>query len=117
MDDDLHNPTGICCLTIRRSQLSIPTEHMVDHWVVHEAQKIVGDKLVLALNKQLHSPLTLAASLLRSKDSAVTEQQQKNRRKRLSVFQYLVKALSTVAWKYGPVTSESMDLMGALIRA
>ncbi len=78
MDDDLHNPTGICCLTIRRSQLTIPTE--------------------------LHSPLTLAASLLRSKDLAVTEQQQKNHRKRLSVFQYLVKALSTVVWKYGPVT-------------
>ena len=106
--DDFHS---LDCLTIRRSKLIMPTENMLEHWVNSEAQRIVG-KLVLALNKDLHSPLTLAASLLRNKSSAVTEQQKSNRNKRLAMFEYLTKMLKTIKWKYGPVTSESMDLLG-----
>ena len=92
----------------------MPTENMAEQWVSNETQRIVG-KLVLALNKDLHSPLTLAAFLLKNKTSVVTEQQKSNRHKRLAMFEYLLKALKTVKWKYGPVTNESMDLLGRIV--
>jgi nicotinamidase/pyrazinamidase len=97
--------------TVRSKILEMPERHKLDEWVATEAKRKVDERLVLALNEDFHSPLTLAASII-NKDKDTPE---KNESK-VKMFTYLLKKMEQVQWTYGPITMALLDLEGVEIK-
>ena len=72
-----------------------------------EAKKFIFCKFVLALNKDLHSPLTLAASIIDKKIDNNEKLLQK-----ITMLEFLIKKLQHVNWHYGPINLSTVDLTG-----
>ena len=71
----------------------------------------MDERLVLALNEDLHSPLTLAAAIIdKSRDTP------KQLQSKVAMLQFLVEKLKQKLWEYGPVTMSVLNLEGIEIR-
>jgi len=80
----------------RESALHIPPNGTFDEaYIMQATNQKLAERMLLVLNKDLHSPLTFAASLGNSK-----------------MFEFLVNQLKVPRWKYGPVSVSLIDLNG-----
>jgi len=95
------------CFTKKTKDLCMPSKEMLEQWIVEEARKFIYCKFVLALNKDLHSPLTLAASIIDKNNDNKEKLQQK-----VTMLELLIKNLQHVNWNYGPINLSTIDLTG-----
>jgi nicotinamidase/pyrazinamidase len=111
------------CATMRLKDISIPIDcNDLDKRIDAEAQKIVDCKLVLALNRDLHSPLTLTAAtmvkpprhdILNSDDDSSDENNPSNKyHKKVDMFRILLQKLKKRQWSYGPISLYYLTLDG-----
>ena len=95
------------CFTKKTKDLIMPSKEMLEKWIIEEAKKFIFCKFVLALNKDLHSPLTLAASIIDKKIDNNEKLLQK-----ITMLEFLIKKLQHVNWHYGPINLSTVDLTG-----
>jgi hypothetical protein len=95
------------CFTKKTKNLIMPSKEMLEKWIIEEAKKFIFCKFVLALNKDLHSPLTLAASIIDKKIDNDEKLLQK-----ITMLEFLIKKLQHVNWHYGPINLSTVDLTG-----
>lgn len=95
------------CFTKKTKALIMPSKEMLEKWIIEEAKKFIFCKFVLALNKDLHSPLTLAASIIDKKIDNNEKLLQK-----ITMLEFLIKKLQHVNWHYGPINLSTVDLTG-----
>ena len=111
------------CATMRLKDISIPINcNDLDKRIDAEAQRIVDYKLVLALNRDLHSPLTLTAAtmikpprhdILNSEDDSSDENNPSNKyHKKVDMFRILLQKLKKRQWSYGPISLYYLTLDG-----
>ena len=100
--------------SVKSAQVVIPSKNKYRQWLEEEARRIVDERLVLALNEDLHSPLTLAASLI--KKAGPSEAEQEQCRKRVGMFEFLLGHLKDQLWQFGPVGMALLDLEGVEIK-
>lgn len=111
------------CATMRLKDISIPIGcNDLDKRIDAEAQRIVDYKLVLALNRDLHSPLTLTAAtmvkpprhdILNSDDDSSDENNPSNKyHKKVDMFRILLQKLKKRQWSYGPISLYYLTLDG-----
>ena len=95
------------CFTKKTKEIKMPSKEMLEKWILEEARKFIYYKFVVALNKDLHSPLTLAASIIdKDKDNEEKLQQ------KITMLEFLIKNLQKVNWSYGPIELSTVDLTG-----
>ena len=82
-------------------KLHIPQPDKYEDWLLDETKKKLDERLLFALNKDLHSPLTLAASVTRKPGD-----------KRDNIFGDLLAYYKKPLWKYGPILCSNMELEG-----
>ena len=83
------------------SGVTLPTPDKYDTWLIEETKNKLDERLMYALNKFLHSPLTLAASLKRAPGDT-----------RESIFKDLLFYYKRPLWSYGPISSTELSLEG-----
>ncbi len=88
----------------------LPIAAKYDDWLEKETRIKLEERLVLALNKDLHSPLTLAASQIVS-DPNDTQTENK-----IAMLTFLLTHLKKVLWTFGPITCSLLNLEGVEIR-
>ena len=73
--------------------------------------QVVRNRLVVALNKKMHSPMTLAAKkeVLQDEGDARKAIEEKNK---VDLLTFLFGQVKEGGWQYGPISSSSMDLEG-----
>ena len=80
-------------------------------WIEESARTKVDERLVLALNEDFHSPLTLAASIIdKKKDS------EEDLLRKVEMFRFLVDKMKVHLWSYGPVSMSILNLDGIEIK-
>jgi len=99
---------------LKEKTMTVPPQDKLDEWVSNEARIKVDERLQVALNEEYHSPLTLAASLIK-KDDVKNKGDEVKLQKRVDMFDYLLKKMKQEMWSYGPVTHSTLDLMGVEI--
>ena len=82
-------------------RISMPTADKYRDWLVDETVKKLDERLLFALNKDLHSPLTLAASISRQKGD-----------QRDNIFGDLLSSYKKPLWRYGPIICSLLQLEG-----
>ena len=95
------------CFTKKTKYLIMPSKEMLEKWIIEEAKKFIFCKFVLALNKDLHSPLTLAASIINKQIDSNEKLIHK-----ITMLEFLIKKLQHVNWHYGPINLSTIDLTG-----
>ena len=83
------------------SKISMPTPDKYKDWLMAETVKKLDERLLFALNKDLHSPLTLAASISRKKGDL-----------RDNIFGDLLSSYKKPFWTYGPIVCSVLQLEG-----
>ena len=83
------------------SSVMLPPREQFDEWLKAETRNKMDERLLYALNKSLHSPLTLAASISRSPGD-----------KRENIFKELLAYYKRPAWTYGPISCNNLILDG-----
>jgi nicotinamidase/pyrazinamidase len=92
---------------VRSKVLHHPSREKLDDWVDGEAHRKVDERLVLALNEDFFSPLTLAASIIQKKTDTA-----KITASRVKMFEFLLLKMKKLLWMYGPVHLSLIDLEG-----
>lgn len=95
------------CFTKKTKYLIMPSKEMLEKWIIEEAKKFIFCKFVLALNKDLHSPLTLASSIINKQIDSNEKLIHK-----ITMLEFLIKKLQHVNWHYGPINLSTIDLTG-----
>jgi nicotinamidase-related amidase len=90
--------------------INIPELDRYDEWLRTETEAKLDERLVLALNSDLHSPLTLAAAVICRHESDDT------REKRILMFQHLLQYNKTPLWTYGAIKVSRIKLEGIEIK-
>ena len=78
-------------------------ESHIDSWLEHWTQRKLNERLVRVLNNELHSPLTLAASLIKENDGDS---------KMIEMFKFLIVQQTETHWEYGPMQYSLANLTG-----
>ena len=94
-----------------RKALQCPEDHNYLSWLRNETNAKMEECLLLVLNKDYHSPLTLAAALLDKKNISHTSMS-----KRIEIFKYLLKSIKVLIWKFGPIECSEINLQGLEIK-
>lgn len=97
---------------MKETVLHMPTDPTnLQTWLDEGASRKVDERMVLALNADFHSPLTLAASIIDKK----TDSPEVHTRK-VEMFRFLVDKMKRKLWDYGPVTMSILNLDGIEIK-
>ena len=83
-----------------------PKPEMVDDWVDHETKIKVEERLVMALNNDLNSPLTLAAARMHGDDLPPVAA------RKVEMFNFLLQMHRTLLDDYGILSFAEIDLTG-----
>eukprot|EP01037_Dinobryon_pediforme_P018100 gene18101-18340_t len=95
---------------LKPKMLKIPSdEKKYDEWVKAETFAKLQERLLLVLNHDLHSPLTLAA-VIKETDSA------SKKARKLSMLTYLLKKLKTTLWTFGKEQCAEVALEGLEVK-
>lgn len=95
----------------------LPQIKKFNDWVTKVAKVKLEERLVVALNRELHSPLTLAASQIKSSDwEANNEKKIVLNDKQIDMLKFLLSHLKEEQWVYGPVRCSLLALNGVEIR-
>eukprot|EP01035_Chromulina_nebulosa_P032209 gene32209-42999_t len=91
---------------VQPKSINKPQLDKFEDWVEFEAKVKVRERLILALNNDLQSPLTLAAARMRRSDlpDMVAE--------KVKMFRFLLDMHKTVLYDYGIVSFVEIDLLG-----
>ena len=94
--------------SLKDSPLTLPDDDHRKEWLNSEVKKKLNERLLLVLNAELMSPLTLAASLSTRETPTVSLES------RVEMIKKVLSSTSTKVrlWKYGPVTCFKVNLMG-----
>ena len=94
---------------VKPKALHKPKKDKLNEWVEYEAKVKVQERLILALNNDMQSPLTLAAARMRRSDlpDMVTE--------KVKMFRFLLDMHKTVLYDYGIVSFAEIDLLGLYV--
>ena len=95
---------------LRPKLLKIPAdEKKYDEWVKSETHLKLQERLLLVLNHDLHSPLTLSAIIKESEPSH-------KKLRKLGMMKYLLKKLKTTLWTYGKEQCTEVALEGLEVK-
>jgi len=83
------------------ARIRLPSADKYEDWLNEETKKKLDERLMFALNKDLHSPLTLAASISRAPGD-----------KRDNIFKELLAHYKKLLWKYGPICCSDLSMEG-----
>ena len=91
---------------VKPKSLNKPQLDKFEEWAEYEAKVKVQERLILALNNDLQSPLTLAAARMRRSDlpDMVAE--------KVKMFRFLLDMHKNVLYDYGIVSFAEIDLLG-----
>eukprot|EP01038_Epipyxis_sp_PR26KG_P005581 gene5581-7706_t len=96
--------------------LRIPKKEMYDEWLEKESNIKIDDLLKLALNIDLHSPLTLAATLAADNTNPEAVFNPDLEKKQVEMLEFLVNDLQSTLWSYGPIQCTLVSLDGLEIK-
>ena len=86
---------------LKGSSVKLPPPDQLDKWLISETKNKMDERLLYALNKSLHSPLTLAASISRKPGD-----------NRGTIFKELLAYYGQPLWTYGPISCTNLCLDG-----
>ena len=94
--------------SLKETMLSVPEKDKYRDWLKNETKRKLEERMLLVLNSELLSPLTLAAKLSRTETDTVKCKQ------RIEMINIVLSSASTkvLLWKYGPVSNYHVDLNG-----
>ena len=87
--------------SLHPKKIRLPVPEKYHEWLHAETKVKMDERLMLALNKDLHSPLTLAASISRKKGID-----------RDNIFKSLISSQKKTLWNYGPIRCSELSLDG-----
>ena len=94
--------------SLKETGLSWPERNKYDEWLKIETRRKLNERMLLVLNSDLLSPLTLAAKLSKTEITTVTSKQ------RIEMINFVFSSTRTkvLFWTYGPVSNYHIDLNG-----
>ena len=93
--------------------LKLPAKDDWDSWLRHETRSQLQRRMLLVLNKDFHSPLTLAAEKLDAvQGQELDEVTAAAVNKKVDMLAFLLNELKEVVWTYGPVKCSLVSLEG-----
>eukprot|EP01042_Synura_sphagnicola_P000094 gene94-94_t len=95
---------------LRNPEVKSRRDVQFDKWLKEETFRKLEERLLLVLNEDFHSPLTLCAAGL--KDSKGTEEEGKKASDMLS---FLLSELKSFRWQYGPIRCSLIYLEGIML--
>jgi len=95
---------------IRPRKVQYPTDiREYEEWLISGAKTKLNERLLLVLNNDLHSLITLA-SVIKKEESS------QKMTKKLNMLKYLLQKLKSVCWTYGKVQCLEFDLAGLEVK-
>ena len=82
----------------------MPTPNRYDAWLSAVVKRKLEERLILCLNEDLHSSLTMCASI--KPDNELAKQSKRK------TMEFLLRGLRIPRWSYGPVNVSLLDLEG-----
>lgn len=93
---------------LRPRPLQMPAPNKFEAWLVEEIKRKVDERLLLVLNNDLFTPLTLAASLSNKVTTTVTQ------KCRMRMIKTVLSSSNckSLLWSFGPLTCSDVNLRG-----
>ena len=96
--------------SVTEEMLRLPPDDKLEEWIIRETSIKMNERLLLVLNNDLHSPLTLASNIKKvDENEDVTAQ-------KLEMLSYLLTKLKTVLWQFGPTQCYEVNLEGLEVK-
>mmetsp|Transcript_6116 Transcript_6116/g.8528 ORF Transcript_6116/g.8528 Transcript_6116/m.8528 type:complete len:1586 (-) Transcript_6116:145-4902(-) len=96
--------------SVNPKKMCLPADDKYEEWIRNETITKMNERLLLVLNNDLHSPLTLASVITKDNDSSERVKEQ------LAMLEYLMSKLKTVLWEYGPIQCSEVNLEGLEVK-
>ena len=95
---------------VKYEKLYLPSDDNLDEWLAKETSVKINERLLLVLNNELHSPLTLASTIKQN------DENDQIRADRVAMLTFLMKRLKNVLWQYGPTQCYEVNLEGLEVK-